>query len=212
MVPIPGTIREAVGASLRPAGLRVLLPKGAGSLVDTPRIALEDLWGAEARELLQRLVAEVSAERRCAVLRDHLLNRVRLVAPPSRAVVEAVELIRRSYGELSGEQLAQSLGCTSRTLRSAAVAETGLTPKQLARVTRIRHALNLLTATGVALSEAALAAAFSDQAHMSREFRELIGAAPSVLSHRLRSSLPSFTAERDLISTGLLVVPKPGNP
>ena len=212
MVPIPGTIREAVGASLRPAGLRVLMPRGSGHFVDTPRIALEDLWGAEARTLLERLVAEVTAEQRCAVLRDYLLQRVQRVAPPSRAVIRAVELIRSSYGEISTEQLARACGCTSRTLRSAAVAETGLAPKHLARVARIRHALELLTATGVALSDAALAAAFSDQAHMSREFRELIGAAPSDLSQRLRSSLPTFTAERNLMSTGLLVVSKPAHP
>jgi methylphosphotriester-DNA--protein-cysteine methyltransferase len=212
MIPIPGTIREAVGASLRPAGLRILMPSGSGNFLDTPRIALEDLWGAEARALLERLVAEVGAEQRCAVLRDYLRERVQRAAPPSRTVTRAVELIRASYGEISTEQLARSCGCTSRTLRSAALAETGLAPKHLARVARIRHALHLLTATGVALSDAAVAAAFSDQAHMSREFRELIGAAPSALSRRLRSSLPTFTAERNLMSTGLLVLPKAGNP
>jgi transcriptional regulator GlxA family with amidase domain len=180
--------------------------------LDAPLIALQDLWGAEARALLERIVAEVTPEQRCAVLRDHLLERVQRLAPPNRTVTRAIELIRSKNGEISTEQLAQSVGCTSRTLRSAAVAETGLAPKHLARVARIRHALDLLTSTGVALSEAALAAAFSDQAHMSREFRELIGAAPSDLSQRLRSSLPTFKAERNLMSTGLLVFPKPGSP
>lgn len=209
MFPIAGTIRQAVGASLRPAGLRALMPRGAGNFLDAPLIPLEDLWGAEARALLERLVAEVDAEQRCAVLRDHLRERARRVAPADRTVTRAIELIRARYGEISTEELAQSCGCTSRTLRTAAVAETGLAPKHLARVARIRHALDLLTATGVALSEVALSAAFSDQAHMSREFRELIGAAPSDLTLRLRSSLPTFTAERNLMSTGLLVVPKP---
>ena len=208
MIPISGTIREAVGASLRPAGLRMLLSRGSGIFLDTPLIALEDLWGAEARVLLDRLVAEVGPEQRRAPLRDYLQERVRQVAPPSRVVTRAVELIRANYGEISTEQLANACGCTSRTLRSAAVAETGLAPKHLARVARIRRALDLLVARGVPLSEAAMAAAFSDQAHMTREFRELIGTAPSELSQRLRSSLPTFTAERNLMSTGLLVMPK----
>jgi len=122
-----------------------------------------------------------------------------------------VELIRAAHGEISTERLAATCGCTSRTLRSLAVAETGLLPKQLARVVRIRRALELLSVAGVPLSEAAMASAFSDQAHMSREFRELIGARPSDLSQRLRSgAVPSFSAERSLISTGLLVVPKTG--
>lgn len=208
MIPISRTIREAVGVSLRPAGLRVLLPRGGGSFWDTPLIALEDLWGTEARVLLERLVAQVGPEQRCVVLRDYLRARLAGVALPNRTVTRAVELIRAGHGEISTEQLAAACGCTSRTLRSAAVAETGLVPKHLARVARIRHALDLLVESGVPLSETAVAAAFSDQAHMSREFRELIGAAPWQLSQRLRGSMPAFTAERNLMSTGLLVMPK----
>jgi AraC-like DNA-binding protein len=208
MIPIASSIREAVGASLRPAGLRVLMPRGLGTLVTTPLIALEDLWGTDARELLERIVTAITPERRCRVLHDFLRGRLERLAPPNRTVTRAVELIQATHGEISTEQLAQAVGCTSRTLRSTAIVETGLAPKQLARVARIRHALDLLTATGVPLSAAAVSAAFSDQAHMSREFRELIGSAPSQLSQRLRSSMPAFSAERNLMSTGLLVVPK----
>lgn len=208
LVPIAGSIRHAVGASLRPAGLRLLLPRGSGDFSDTPLIPLEDILGQEARNLLHRLVAEVAPERRCTILRDYLLGRAQGVALPSRAVVHAVELIRGSYGEISNEQLARACGCTSRTLRTAALAETGLTPKHLARVARIRRALDLLTTSGVALSHTAMSAAFSDQAHMSREFRELLGQAPSELNQRIHSTLPLHTAERNLMSTGLLVVPK----
>jgi AraC-like DNA-binding protein len=128
-------------------------------------------------------------------------------------VQRAFELIQAAHGEISTEQVARECGCTSRTLRSAIVAEAGLPPKQLARIVRIRYALDLLTGAGVPLSAAAATSAFSDQAHMSREFRELIGEPPAQLGHRIRSvGLPTFSAERDLISTGLLVVPKPTAP
>jgi hypothetical protein len=43
---------------------------------------------------------------------------------------------------------------------------------------------------------------------MNREFRELIGVTPLGLSQRIRTPLPAHTAERDLMSTGLLVIPK----
>jgi AraC-like DNA-binding protein len=209
MIPIPGSIRQAVGAALRPAGLRLLLPKGVGNLVDVPLVALEDLCGVEARVLLDRLVAEVTPERRLSVLQQYLRTRVEQAARPNRAVTHAFELIQAAHGEISTEQLARACGCTSRTLRSATVAEAGLTPKHLARIVRIRRALDLLADAGVPLSHAAASSAFSDQAHMSREFRELIGAPPSHLGPRIRSpSLPSFSAERNLMSTGLLVIPK----
>jgi AraC-like DNA-binding protein len=211
MIPIPGSIRHAVGAALRPTGLRLLLPQGASMLLDAPLIALEELWGAEARVLLERLVLAGTPELRLALLGRYLDARVQHVNAPSRALSHAFQVIQAAHGELSTEQLARTCGCSSRTLRTLARTETGLAPKHLARVVRIRHALNLLADAGVPLSTAAAASAFSDHAHMSREFRELIGAPPSQVSQRMRSSaLPTFSAERNLMGTGLLVVPKSG--
>ena len=210
MIPIAGSIRQAVGAALRPAGLRLLLPKGASMLLNAPLIALTDLWGPEAQPLLERLVLAGTPERRLALLERHLAGCVRHVNAPSHAVNHAVRLIKDARGEISTEQLARACGCSSRTLRSLTLTEAGLAPKHLARVVRIRHALELLADAGVPLSDAAATSAFSDHAHMSREFRELIGATPSQLGPRIRSpSIPSFSAERNLMSTGLLVVPKP---
>ncbi|HEX2671619.1 MAG TPA: helix-turn-helix domain-containing protein, partial [Polyangiaceae bacterium] len=89
----------------------------------------------------------------------------------------------------------------------------GLAPKQLARIVRIRYALNLLAGAGVPLSAAAASSAFADHAHMSREFRELLGEPPSRLGLKIRSTkLPAFSAERNLFDTGLLVVSKPPVP
>ena len=211
MIPIPGTIRAAVGAALGPAGLRLLLPRGTGMLLDAPLIALEDLWGAEARTLLERMVVEETPGGRLAFLERYLLERMRHVGTHSHTVAHAFQLLKAANGEISTERLASACGCTSRTLRSLTVAEAGLAPKHLARIVRIRHALELLADAGVPLSAAAATSAFSDHAHMSREFRELIGAAPSQLGPRIRSaSIPAFSAERNLMSTGLLVIPRTG--
>jgi AraC-like DNA-binding protein len=209
MIPIPGSIREAVGASLRPSGLRLLLPRGASMLIDAPLIGLDDLLGDEARALLERMVLAATPEKRLAVLEGYLKALVQRVDPPGRTVNHAFHLIQAAHGEISTEQLAQACGCSSRTLRSLTVAEAGLAPKHLARIVRIRHALGLLADAGVPLSAAAANSAFSDHAHMSREFRELMGAPPSQLGQRIRSpSVPTFSAERNLMSTGLLVMPK----
>ncbi len=209
VIPIPGSIRHAVGASLRPAGLRLLLPRGADGLADAPLLGLDELWGAEGRELRDRLVLAETASRRLALLESYLRGRVTELEQPNRSVRRAFELIQAAHGEISTEQLARACGVTSRTLRSATIAEAGLAPKHLARIVRIRYALDLLAGAGVPLSDAAVTSAFSDQAHMSREFRELIGEPPSLLGQKIRSAdMPNFSAERDLMSTGLLVVPK----
>lgn len=213
VIPVPVGIRQAVGASLRPAGLRLLLPRGADGLGGAPLFALDELCGAEGRELRDRLILEGTADLRLALLERFLRTRALQLERSNRSVLRACELIQLAHGEISTEQLALACGCTSRTLRSATIAETGLPPKQLARIVRIRYALDLLASAGVPLSAAAASSAFSDQSHMSREFRELIGEPPSLLGQKLRSAdLPTFNAERNLLSTGLLVVPKPAAP
>ena len=213
VIAIPSSIRQAVGASLRPTGLRLLLPRGIDHLAQAPLLGLDELWGAEGRDLRDRLIAAGTPARRLALLEHHLQTRVQQMTRPSRVVQRAFELIQAAHGEISTEQLAHECGCTSRTLRSTTVAEAGLAPKHLARIVRIRYALNLLAGAGVPLSAAAASSAFSDQAHMSREFRDLIGEPPARLGQKLRSvDLPSFSAERDLISTGLLVLPKAAAP
>lgn len=209
-IPIPGSIRCAVGAALRPAGLRLLLPAGAECLKEAPLFALDELWGAEARALLERMVLAGTPEQRRTLLERYLRQRMRSAEAPSRSFAHAFELIQAAHGEISTEQLARACGCSSRTLRKLAVTEVGLAPKQLARVVRIRRALELLSDAGVPLSAAAATSAFSDHAHMSREFRELLGEPPSQLGPRIRSpAIPTFSAERNLMSTGLLVMPKP---
>lgn len=209
-IPISGTIRLAIGASLRATGLGLVLPRGAARLAETPLLGLEELWGAEAHELREHLILASGSSARLAVLEQHLQRRARRVERPSRAAQRAFELIRRAHGEISTEQLARACGCTSRTLRASITAQAGIAPKQLARIVRIRYALDLLSGS-VSLSAAAVSSAFSDQAHMSREFRELLGEVPSRLAPKIRSAaLPAFDAQRNLLSTGLLVVPKLG--
>jgi len=213
VIRIPDSIRQAVGASLRPSGLRLLLPRGADGLADAPLLPLDELWGAEGRELLDRLVLEETAVLRLALLQRYLESRVRHLARPNRSARRAFELIEAAHGEISTEALARACGCTSRTLRNATIAEAGLAPKHLARIARIRYALNLLVGAGVPLSTAAASSAFSDYAHMSREFRELIGQPPARLGQKIHSAcIPAFNAERNLLSTGLLVVPKSAAP
>jgi AraC-like DNA-binding protein len=211
MIPISGTLREAVGAALSPTGLRLLFPFGSGDLVDEPLIALEDLCGASALTLLDQLVAARTEVARVALLRAFLDHRVRQVGNPTVLGARAVALLKAAHGELSIEALARTCGTTSRTLRKTLLTETGLTPKHLARVLRIRRALQLLVESEARLSGAALASAFSDQAHMCREFRALLGKPPARLGHLLHpptQTIPRYQTERDLIGTGLLILPK----
>lgn len=77
----------------------------------------------------------------------------------------------------------QDPGYSARHLRRIAAEVTGLRPKQLQQLRRAREAYRLMTA-GHRLADAALAAGFSDQAHMTRSLRLLSGQSPArILTH-----------------------------
>lgn len=218
-VPVSDTLREAVGAALRPSGLRLLLSPGSADLSRAPCIALEEVCGPGAAALLDRLMAAHDSAARLAILHAYLDARARRLGEPNLAGARALALLREAHGELSVETLARLCGTTSRTLRNTLSTETGLAPKHLARVLRIRRALKLLVEANTPLSGTALASAFSDQAHMCREFRALLGTPPALLERRIHQThddIPRLRTQRKLIATGLLLLPRslsePGNP
>ena len=83
------------------------------------------------------------------------------------------------------EWVARQANLSSRQFRRRCLEESGLTPKQLCRVLRFRHACQLARG-GARVEWAGIAAeaGYFDQAHLIRDFREFAGATPvSVFSN-----------------------------
>ena len=55
---------------------------------------------------------------------------------------------------------------------------TGVTPHQYLVQKRVKHAQNMLARTDLSLSDVALASGFSDQSHLTRHFRRMLGTTP----------------------------------
>lgn len=85
--------------------------------------------------------------------------------------------------------IAELLGCTPRSVHRRCLAAFGYGPAVLRRVLRFRRAAALLRA-GVPPAEAAAAADYADQPHLSRETRALAGVSPSQLASGENRSTP----------------------
>jgi len=208
IIPIPGTIRQAVGASLQPAGLRLLFERGAGDLGDALLIPLEDLWGDRARILREKMVEADGPLERVALLAAELSERANQASRPHISARRAIEQLTATNGEIAIKALATHCGVTDRTLRNVLLSESGLSPKQIARIARIRRAMKSLHDSPAGTRAEGYRQAFSDAAHACREFRGLLGMTPAALRRELAPTpdhAPDLSTERDLVDTGLLL-------
>jgi AraC-like DNA-binding protein len=184
------TDRSQEGAQL------MLTPLGARRLLGFPLdeigdrlIDPGDLFGAAAREMAERLQETNSSAGRLTLLEQEMMRRLALARDgPSRDLVWALRRLEATCGRIGVDRLAKELGCSRKHLTVRFRREFGMSPKLFARVTRFDHAVQLLRQDRAAsLADLASACGYADQAHLTRDFREFAGSAPTAF---LRRKLP----------------------
>jgi AraC-like DNA-binding protein len=159
-------LRAVLDQQLGPADLRATLPGGRGAELQNRVHA-----GLAPPQALRRLV-QVAGEMVAAASPDPLAATAaqRLGEPGARV------------GEV-----ARDLGVSERQLHRRCLAAVGYGPVLLRRVLRFRRFVSRIDAAGTPDDLAGLAAAagYADQAHLTRESRELAGLPPAALA-RLR--------------------------
>lgn len=186
------------------AGIQVnLTPLGAHLMLGVPMheltnrvVGLEDLLGAEAGLLVERLYGAGDWEARFALLDDALERRLDAARPASPDVAWAWRRMVDSGGRLPVGRLCDELGCSRRHIGRRFQEQIGVAPKTLARLLRFERAVHLLghrdgasaidareRSDGRSMSwgEIALDCGYFDQAHMNRDFRQFAGASPGEL-------------------------------
>lgn len=172
-----------VQLSLTPLGARALLGVPAAALASWDA-DLADVLGRPAGELVDRLREATDWAGRLRAVRDVLLGQLRPEAALAPEVAEAWRLTTAGRGSLRVREVADRVGWSPRRLTERVRAETGLTPKQVARVARFdaaRRALAGRAARGLPLDLAGSAPAwgYADQAHLTREWRDPTGLPPT---------------------------------
>jgi AraC-like DNA-binding protein len=172
--PITGHWFSATEPGQAIVGVR-LLPGAGGAAFRRPlaelrdqRVAASDL-GLDPHEELDPDVPPDEIVRRLAALATSLTE----AGQPDRAVQAGV-LRLMNPGERV-DRLASELGFSERQLRRRFAVAVGYGPKTLQRVLRLRL---FLRADPASLARAALEAGYSDQAHLTRDSRELTGLTP----------------------------------
>lgn len=165
----------SVGAMLRPGACELLLGVPADRLAGrhTP---LSDLWGAKAEAARARIAEAPTPAAQLDAFEAILLEQ----RPRLRAVHPAVAAALHGFSVgTSVAEVVRDAGLSHRRFIEVFRRSVGLSPKLYCRVQRFTRVLDRLChERRLGAIELALAAGYSDQAHLNREFREFTGVSP----------------------------------
>jgi AraC-like DNA-binding protein len=166
-----------VGIRFRPGAAPGFLGVAASELVNrtTP---LGEFWGRSAADELAERLADAGAQAP-AVLEAVVAARS-VKAPSADPLVDWL-LVQLRRPDAVIEHIADDLDISPRSLHRRTTAALGYGPKTLQRILRFRRALRLVRGR-VGLAETAYRTGYADQAHLTNEFRRLVGASPRALS------------------------------
>lgn len=172
----------------RPGGAFPFLGIPLGDIEDA-YIGIDEVWGADGRDLHERLIDTSSAEIRFQILEEFLLSRPWLSAdlqPSVAATLAAIE----DNPSIRMAEIHDLVGMSAKRLIAVFRAEVGLSPKAYARVRRLQAALRLLGEGPVGGARIAAEIGYFDQAHFVRDFESFTGMTPTQYTER-RILLPS---------------------
>jgi AraC-like DNA-binding protein len=167
-----------VGVAFRPGAAGAVLGASMAELADR-HVALEAIWGARGVELRHRLLSAADPKAMFRILEQALSARIYrpLLIHPVVAQALAWRCVDESSVRVAEVQRAS--GYSPRRFIALFRSAVGLNPKPYYRIRRFNSAVRRMAAHAGCLDDIAAAAGYSDQAHLTREFRELAGVTPT---------------------------------
>lgn len=172
---------------LRPAGLAVVSDL-APSAVRNAAIPLTPALDARLHGLMQEVATAPTPAERARAATEAIAARLIERTLTERGVLANAVLdeLRARVRHRTGTTLAQHFGVSERTIQRALVDTIGHGPKWISRRIRLQEvALALATRPDAGLSTIAAELGYTDQSHLTADFRTVAGITPSGYRRRL---------------------------
>jgi len=168
------------GLSLYPDRAYSLLGLSLHELRDV-RISLECFWPARIRQLTEQLGYTENFNTRIVAMTQFLRDVIRKDVQPKADFLNAfTDIVDRAPHAQDIGYIAKRHGASGRTLRRHFSKYLGIGPKQMDRLVRVQQSMRAIhAAPNQALVQLAQQQGFSDQPHLSREFRTITGYSPA---------------------------------
>jgi AraC-like DNA-binding protein len=171
-------LQSVIGAVFRPGGALAFFDLHAEEFYNRS-VPLDLVWGTWASRLRERLQEAVSPDQKLDVLDAGLRRRVQSRHGLHAAVRHALGEFGRAPHIQKVLDVAREAGVSRRYFAQLFREQVGLTPKMYCRVRRFQQVLGrIASGAPVDWADVALACGYSDQAHLSHEFRDFSGISP----------------------------------
>jgi AraC-like DNA-binding protein len=174
------------GVKLRPGAVRAFVSAPAFELTDRI-VPLASVFGAEVAPLERQVLAPEDDDAGFALLGDWLRARRRPADPQVGLAVAIADRIGRDLTITTVDRLAAIAGLGPRALEQLFRDHVGASPKWMMRRHRLQEVASRIDRDdGPTLARLAAELGYSDQAHLARDVKRVVGTSPSQLAARMR--------------------------
>jgi AraC-like DNA-binding protein len=166
---------ELMGIAFYPGGFTPFAADAADGF-SNQSVALEDVWGRDARAIRDRLREMPTPQAKLDALECFLIDRFRKKLERKRVVEFALQRFTRNPVVASVKQVAGETGWSERRFSQIFREEVGLAPKVWCRIQRFQRVVRQLhDSIDIRLADVALDCGYYDQSHLANEFRAFSG-------------------------------------
>ncbi|MGD0192297.1 MAG: helix-turn-helix domain-containing protein [Rhizomicrobium sp.] len=175
---------KMMGVHFRAGGAYPFFGPAIGACTDC-HVSLDDVWGAEAGRLHQRLVEAPTPLRKLDILLRALLDRAQSAVEHHPAVRQALHCLSHAPRSARISAVATEIGLSQKRLIRLFSAQVGLRPKLYLRITRFQRVLRQIArAPDVDWGDIVERNGYYDQSHFIRDFGEFSALSPGVYLKR----------------------------
>lgn len=175
------------GMRLSPAACCAILRFDPSELLRTSVPKTADEVPHLADGLIEDLTSASEFEDFVGIVQNRIGELIAAGCSSDDVIANAVKLMAGSPGEIRVDQLAETLGLSTRQFQRRFKASSGLSPKQFLRTVRMRAtAVGLVENRDQDWASRAAELGFSDQAHLTHEFVSITNRSPKSFAEKLR--------------------------
>ena len=170
----------AVGALLRPAAVALLTEDPAATVDGYVPVDADDLHAAVVAAMSADADPETRRRSATAAFSSWWRTRMPVPTPEADLANRMAELLTTDTGVLTTTAAAARLHVSERTLQRLAARYVGMPPAAMIRRRRLQEAAERLRDDpGTTLADVAHELGYADHAHLTRDFRTVLGVTPS---------------------------------